>query len=93
MFAALTKNIFMLSRIAISILTICLSFVAFAQKEPPKAKVIDPANMDPTTRPGDDFMTYAGGHWIKNNPVPPKETRKATNQKKALKRSWPQARY
>lgn len=43
---------------------------AHAQK-----KYIDPANMDPTYKPGDDFYMYAGGTWIKNNPVPAKETR------------------
>jgi putative endopeptidase len=65
----------MLSRITVTIFAICFSFSLLAQKEPPKARVIDPANMDPTTKPGDDFMTYAGGAWIKNNPIPPKETR------------------
>ncbi|RZK83176.1 MAG: M13 family peptidase [Pedobacter sp.] len=39
------------------------------------AKLIDPANMDLTVKPGDDFYTYASGNWIKNNPVPAKETR------------------
>jgi len=38
-------------------------------------KFIDPANMDFTIKPGDDFYTYAGGTWLKNNPVPAKETR------------------
>jgi len=38
-------------------------------------KLIDPANMDLTVKPGDDFYTYASGTWIKNNPVPAKETR------------------
>lgn len=38
-------------------------------------KFIDPANMDLTVKPGDDFYMYAGGTWIKNNPVPAKETR------------------
>jgi putative endopeptidase len=47
----------------------------FAQQEPGKAKVIDPSNMDFTVKPGDDFMRYAGGTWLQNNPVPPKETR------------------
>ena len=51
------------------------SVVAFGQRETSKAKVLDPANMDLTVKPGDDFMEYAGGTWIKNNPVPPKETR------------------
>ncbi|WP_254153769.1 M13 family metallopeptidase [Chryseosolibacter indicus] len=51
------------------------SAVVFAQKESSKAKVIDPVNMDFTTKPGDDFMKYAGGVWLQNNPVPGKETR------------------
>lgn len=46
-----------------------------AQQEPSKAKFIDPANMDITTKPGDDFVQYAGGTWLKNNPIPAKETR------------------
>ncbi len=41
---------------------------------PPK-KFIDPANMDPTVKPGDDFFEYANGNWIKNNAIPAKETR------------------
>jgi putative endopeptidase len=39
------------------------------------SKFIDPANMDLTVKPGDDFYMYASGNWIKNNPVPAKETR------------------
>ena len=38
-------------------------------------KFIDPANMNLTVKPGDDFYQYASGNWIKNNPVPAKETR------------------
>lgn len=38
-------------------------------------KFIDSANMDLTVKPGDDFYNYASGIWIKNNPVPAKETR------------------
>lgn len=38
-------------------------------------KLIDPANMDTTVKPGDDFFHYASGVWLKNNPVPAKETR------------------
>lgn len=48
---------------------------AFAQKEANKFKAIDPANMDLMTKPGDDFMKYAGGVWLQKNPVPAKETR------------------
>jgi putative endopeptidase len=45
-----------------------------ADAQTPK-KLIDPANMDLTIKPGDDFYQYANGVWMKNNPVPPKETR------------------
>lgn len=38
-------------------------------------KFIDPINMDTTVRPGDDFFHYANGVWMKNNPIPDKETR------------------
>ena len=49
------------------------SYSSFAQ---PKAMIfIDPANMDKSVKPGDDFYNYAGGTWMKNNPVPAKETR------------------
>jgi putative endopeptidase len=56
-----------------------LSTDSFAQKKEVKAltpeKFIDPVNMDMSVKPGDDFYTYASGNWIKNNPVPAKETR------------------
>ncbi|MFP5079687.1 M13 family metallopeptidase [Pedobacter sp. JCM 36344] len=42
------------------------------------AKLIDPANMDLSVKPGDDFYNYASGAWVKNNPVPAKETRWGT---------------
>lgn len=52
---------------------IFLNFQAAAQNLP--KKFIDPANMDLSVKPGDDFYHYASGTWIKNNPVPAKETR------------------
>lgn len=48
--------------------------VSYAQ-EVHKPKFIDPSNMDLMVKPGDDFVEYAGGTWLKNNPVPAKETR------------------
>ena len=48
----------------------------YKPEEPAKRTVfIDKANMDLTVKPGDDFYTYANGVWLKNNPVPAKETR------------------
>jgi len=41
----------------------------------PKKKFIDASNMDLNYKPGNDFNLYASGTWIKNNPVPAKETR------------------
>src|SRR6476660_4615190 len=57
-----------------------LSATAFSgTEEKPKKdtekKFIDPANMDLSVKPGDDFNRYASGVWLKNNPVPAKETR------------------
>ncbi|MBC7616731.1 MAG: M13 family metallopeptidase, partial [Pedobacter sp.] len=49
------------------------SFSTFAQTAP--KKYIDPANMDLSVKPGNDFYQYASGTWIKKNPVPAKETR------------------
>jgi len=50
-----------------------------AEKIPVKpkqqTKALDPANMDLTVRPGDDFYQYANGNWIKNNPIPPEHSR------------------
>jgi len=48
---------------------------AFSANAQTTRKFIDPANMDLSVKPGDDFYTYASGTWIKNNPVPAKETR------------------
>lgn len=41
----------------------------------PPAKFIDPANMDLSIKPGDDFFDYANGSWLKETPIPAKETR------------------
>src|SRR6478736_2820064 len=40
-----------------------------------KSPFIDRTNMDLSVKPGDNFYQYASGNWIKNNPVPAKETR------------------
>ncbi|MBK8608750.1 MAG: M13 family metallopeptidase [Chitinophagaceae bacterium] len=40
-----------------------------------KKKFIDPANMDLSVKPGDNFYLYANGTWIKNTPIPSSKTR------------------
>ena len=63
-----------ISRVTLLLLTaITVSF--FSNAQTPVTKFIDPANMDLSVKPGDDFYTYANGTWVKNNPVPAKETR------------------
>lgn len=55
-----------------------ISVQTYAQHDskPVKKQVfIDKADMDLSKKPGNDFYNYASGTWIKNNPVPPKETR------------------
>lgn len=40
-----------------------------------QTKFIDRANMNLTVKPGDDFVEYSNGTWLKNNVIPAKETR------------------
>jgi len=61
---------------------VCLSANTFAQTAKPMPKpvkhpikYIDPANMDLSVKPGDDFFEYANGNWIKTNPIPSDKTR------------------
>jgi putative endopeptidase len=62
---------------------VCLSASVFATggnpggkaKPAPPRKYIDPANMDLSIKPGDNFFEYANGTWIKQNAIPAKETR------------------
>lgn len=65
-------NILKLTRHIAALGILATGYTASAQSP---AKFIDPTNMDLSVKPGDDFYTYASGTWIKNNPVPAKETR------------------
>ncbi|HEY6867052.1 MAG TPA: M13 family metallopeptidase [Candidatus Eisenbacteria bacterium] len=42
---------------------------------PAGARPIDPANIDTSVRPGDDFFRYANGKWLETHPIPPDESR------------------
>src|SRR6266576_2470688 len=44
-------------------------------KNPPP---LDPANMDTSVKPAEDFYLFANGGWIKKNPVPPEFSRWAS---------------
>jgi len=60
--------------------TLSLALLAFVTLSltPPgkkKRKFIDPVNMNPGIRPGDNFYSYANGNWILQHPVPDSKTR------------------
>ncbi len=56
--------------------TLSLQVAAQHDSKPVKKPAfIDRASMDLSKKPGEDFYNYASGTWIKNNPVPAKETR------------------
>ncbi len=48
---------------------------ANAQKSLSDVKLLDPANMDTSINPADNFFMYANGTWFKKNPIPASETR------------------
>src|ERR1700744_6150835 len=58
-------------------LLLCCCTIVLLSFIPPthKRKFIDPANMDLSVKPGDNFYQYAEGNWVKNNPVPASKTR------------------
>jgi putative endopeptidase len=43
---------------------------AIGQDAAKQSKPIDPANLDTSIKPGNDFFHYANGVWLKNNPIP-----------------------
>ena len=60
---------------AISFILVGIATTAIAQKDGSTMKYIDPANMDLSIKPDDNFYLYANGNWLKNNPVPASKTR------------------
>jgi len=73
---------FLISALSLSVLIACKSAEEVVSNEVP-VQVEDalPSNtislqyMDLKVKPQDDFFMYANGTWIKNNPVPPSESR------------------
>lgn len=66
------RNIFSL---VLGLLVLCAFSFTPPDKKSKKRKFIDPANMDLSVKPGDNFYLYANGNWLKNNPVPASKTR------------------
>ena len=57
------------------IAAVLLSFIPPGDKGKKKRKFIDPANMDLSVKPGDNFYLYANGNWLRENKVPASKTR------------------
>lgn len=64
---------FKITSIAIAIIALMASCKNNEQKK--VMNLLDPANMDTTLRPGDNFFNYANGAWLKHNPIPADKTR------------------
>lgn len=64
-------KVFLLAIVAVSM----VSFTPPGDKVKKKRKFIDPANMDLSVKPGDNFYLYANGTWVKKNVVPASKTR------------------
>ncbi|SDC87233.1 M13 family metallopeptidase [Niabella drilacis] len=60
-------------KIGITGVSACFLFAGPVQAQ--QRQFIDRSNMDLSVIPGNDFYEYASGTWVKNNPVPAKETR------------------
>ena len=57
-------------------LSLCaLASAARGKGDAGERKLLDPANIDHSVKPGDNFYRYANGAWLKTNPIPPSETR------------------
>ena len=52
-----------------------LSAFTLLPEEKPKKSGVDISSMNTSINPRDDFYNYAGGMWIKKNPVPAEEAR------------------
>lgn len=50
-------------------------FFSCANQNTKKTLPLDPANMDLSVKPGDDFFQFANGTWIKNHPIPDEYSR------------------
>jgi putative endopeptidase len=60
-------NYLLLAIMALGMFNSCLD----KKKETVMTKAIDPANMDLTIKPGNNFYEFSNGGWIKANPIPP----------------------
>ena len=72
-----TIKIFGLTCLVLSLNTAIYAQTKKGKKGPSayKTVVFDPSYMDKNVKPSEDFFMFANGTWVKNNPVPPSESR------------------
>lgn len=65
----------LIAGIAVTAMVSCGSQEQQGAGEMAGRKLLDPANIDTTVHPGDNFFLYANGAWLKNNPIPGSKAR------------------
>ncbi|MBR6489648.1 MAG: M13 family metallopeptidase [Muribaculaceae bacterium] len=60
------------------LLTLSLAMIAMTMSAGNLNKGVDRSNLDPSTKPGENFYQYACGGWMKNNPLDPQYARFGT---------------
>ncbi len=75
LFYIIMKKYFILFLVlgVLTVLTSCGS--ERTQEAVKKRNYIDSANFDFNVKPSENFYSYANGSWLKNNPIPPSESR------------------
>lgn len=56
---------------AIFLVSAAFSVLPLLADDPPSTHGVDPASMDKSVKPGDDFFEYANGQWIQRTEIPP----------------------
>lgn len=76
----MTQKLLMpLALLAISGLIVSIAGCTRTTRQTTQAKtIINPADLDTTVKPGDDFHLYANGGWMKRNPLPADRSRYGT---------------
>ena len=70
----MVKRIFFVASLAALGITAFTAVTEFSSL-PKGKKFLDPANIDQTVNPADDFYAWANGAWLKKTPIPASETR------------------
>lgn len=70
----MVKRIFFVASLAALGITAFTAVTEFSSL-PKGKKFLDPANIDKTVNPADDFYAWANGAWLKKTPIPASETR------------------